>query len=415
MVKVVYGKGCPHEETFWTGTVADYPGIDALNPMFDMSFHVPLTAEMLDSETEDTSVALPQSRGGSPPKLSSTYGRSSMRSSFIGMISRSSDRKDLNLVEMTLIDGDGTNGTKGHGELGRIAISHRDIMEAHNHCITETRAIGNDGAKLEFKVFISGIQSSEESDDSDIDDIDSSEIDINIPNGNAKESQTVLLTALRGRGFEIHKRGFGKKDDVPDIYLSVPHFNWKTSVCKDDTMPQWNESKLLSVTNVAKKIRVDAYDKNSKSKDEYIGTAKFYLDQLLRKRTMEIELKNHSGFTGSFVTMQCVARATHGSDNESNNDGLGPLLSASAPSSFPPFNLELENSANDEDKSIAGQTINSNISMSSTFSRRNLLRAKSLPSPKFIAQSVTSFKRGKKKRNSHSAPINDTGVDDKQH
>ena len=404
MVKVVYGKGCTHEETFWTGTVADYPGIDALNPMFDMSFHVPLTSEMLDSDIEDAAIVLPQSRGESPPKFSPNKNlRSSVRNSFIGMISRSPDKKDSSLVELTLIDGDGANGTKGHGELGSIVISHRDIMEAHNHCITETRAIGNDGARLEFKVFISGIQSGEESDDSDIDDIDASEIDINIANDSIKETQTVLLTALRGRGFEIHKRGFGKKDDVPDIYLSVPQFNWKTSVCKDDTMPQWNESKLLSVTNVAKKIRVDAYDKNSKSKDEHIGTAKFRLDQLLRKRTMEIELKDDSGCTGSFVTMQCVARAAQDNDNESNGDGLGPLLSASAPSSFSPFNIELEKAANDEDQSIAGQTINSNISMSSTFSRRKLLRTKSLPSPKLIAQSVTSFKRGKKKRSSPSA------------
>ena len=32
-VKVVYGGGCKHEKTFYTGAVVDYPGIDALNPM----------------------------------------------------------------------------------------------------------------------------------------------------------------------------------------------------------------------------------------------------------------------------------------------------------------------------------------------------------------------------------------------
>jgi hypothetical protein len=395
MVKVVYGKSYPHQETFWTGTVADYPGIDAQNPLFDMAFHVPITSAMLETEIEAAAAAMQISQAGPSPT-----NKRSVRNSVIGMLSRSSGLKDSNFIEMTLIDGDGANGTKGHGELGTISITHQELMNARDHTITETRAIGEGGAKLEFKVILSGIRSEEES---DLSDIDASEKDdlLDSVNGN-REGQTVMLTALRGRGFPIHKRGALKKNDVPDIYLAVPQLSWKTSVVKDDTMPQWNESKLFTATNTAKKIRVDAYDKNSKSKDDYIGTAKFSLGQLLRKRTMEMELMNGSEPTNSFVTMQCVVRSTQ---NGESNDLLGPLLSASAPASFAPFNLELDTGMNGDDQSMTNQTVGSSFSKSS--SRRKLLRSTSLSSPKSFAK---SFRRSKGKRNKLNGPIAEATV-----
>jgi hypothetical protein len=406
MVKVVYGKGCSHEETFWTGTVTDYPGIDAVNPLFDMAFHVPISSEMLDAEC-DTATVLSQAGANVTSPESSPSKKKSTRSSLVGMI-KSSERKDSNFVEMTLIDGDGANGTKGHGELGSIRISQRDLMEAQNHTITETRPIGDDGAKLEFKVILSGIQSEEDVEDGS--DIDASERELILDSANrgAKESQTLMLTALRGRGFPILKRGGLKKDDVPDIYLSIPQLNWKTSVVKDDTMPQWNESKLMTVTNTSRKIRVDAYDKNSRSTDEYIGTAKFPLEQLLRKRTMELKLMNGSEATHSYVTMQCVPRATQDDIIKSNaGDVLGPLLSASAPAAFSPFNLDLDKGVNGDDHSITNQTIDSNLSMSS--SRRSLfLKSKSLPSPKLFAASA--FKRAKSKRNKQNGSITEETI-----
>jgi hypothetical protein len=406
MVKVVFGKSHPHQETFWTGTVADYPGIDAQNPMFDVVFHVPITSAMLEAEEAGAAAMQVSQAGpnGSPPK-SSPGSKRSIRNSVVGMISRSSELKGSNFIEMTLIDGDGANGTKGHGELGTISISRRELMNAQDHTITETRAIGEGGAKLEFKIMLSGIQSEEES---DVSDIDASEKDIlDSINGTVEGGQTVMLTALRGRGFPIHKRRALKKDDVPDIYLAVPQLSWKTSVVKDDTMPQWNESKLFTAVNIGRKLRVDAYDKNSKSKDDYIGTAKFSLEQLLRKRTMEMELMNGSERTNSFVTMQCVLRSTQGSGESS--DVLGPLLSAFAPASFSPFNLELDTGMgmNGDDQSMTSQTDGSNFSTSS--SRRKLLRgiSSSLPSPKSFAK---SFRRNKSTRNALNGSVTEASV-----
>lgn len=396
MVKVVYGKGCTYEDTFWTGTVAAYPGIDNLNPMFDAAFQIPITCEMLKEAQAGVSAAQASQSHPSPKSSPNNMG-SSVRNSVIGMLSKS-EKKNTSLIEMTLIDGDSANGNKGHGELGSVHVHFQDLIDARDHTITETRPIGENGARLEYKVILSGIQPEEES---DLSDIDTSERDDLVSLGD--EKRKVLLTALRGRGFEIHKRGFAKRNDVPDIYLSIPQLNWKTSVVKDDTMPQWNESKLFATTNTSRKIRVDAFDKNSRSKDEYIGTAKFPIDQLLRRRTMEIELQNGSELTGSYVTMQCVTRTTTKENDELNGDALGPLLSASAPSSLSPFNLELDKSVNDEDVSLVGTQ--SSISMSR---RKNMLRSKSLPSPRVIARSVTSFRRGKSKRNTLDLSMEET-------
>ena len=390
-IKVVCGRGYSYEETFWTGMVADYPGIDACNPMFDTAFHVPMTSDSFNSNMEAAASGMqsPQDPSGNHQKSPRKSHRSSMRNSFIGMISR---KTDASLIEMTLIDNDGPNGKKGHGELGCIAISEQDLMEAPNHTITETRSIGTDGARLEFKVFLSGIRTEEETDLSDMDIPNENNLDGS--NERESESVSILLTALRGRGFQVQKRGFGKKDDVPDVYLSIPQLKWKTAVIKDDTMPQWSESKLFTTTNTEKKIRVDAFDQNKKGDDNYIGTAKFCIDQLLRKRTMEIELMNGSELTKSFVTMQCVAKTMTESDALNENDSQ-PLLSASAPASFSPFDKEL----NDEEQSVV-----TNLTMSSNVSSRR--RRASLPNPKSLAKSMSkSFRRKKSNRTSLTGSI----------
>lgn len=394
MVKVVYGKNSSHEETFATGTVADYPGIDARNPWYDAVFHVPLTSKMLerydDPEIEVSASATQPSpttsaaAGGvvSPKSSSPSPNSNSVRKSVVGIVQMSLRRKEAprNDIEMTLIDTDGVNGTKGHGTLGTIIITHKSLIEAHNHTLSEIRPIGTSGAKLEFQVFLSGVQSQEES-VSDISENVSSEISNIESVDEGRERLTVLLTAVRGRGFQINKRGFGKKDDVPDIYLVIPRLGWTTAVVKDDTMPQWNESKLFTTTTAAKDIiRVDAYDKNSKGTDKYIGTAKFLLDKLMRKRMMEMELVNGSIFTKSYVTLRCVPRTasnmtTNQEGNKVNADTLVRLLSSD---------------------SFLNHTIDSG---SYTLpQRKNQRLSKSLPTPRAIAQTISSLKENKNKK-----------------
>jgi len=123
----------------------------------------------------------------------------------------------------------------------------------------------------------------------------------------------IRVTAVRGRGFQVKKRRIGK-NDIPDVFCKIllkspgkeDSPKWKTSTIKDDTMPQWNESKDFNNVHPANSfIRLDAYE-DGKVKDNYLGRAEFSVQQLLRKRMMEVELKDENALTGMHVTVRCV-------------------------------------------------------------------------------------------------------------
>mmetsp|Transcript_10434 Transcript_10434/g.18996 ORF Transcript_10434/g.18996 Transcript_10434/m.18996 type:complete len:275 (+) Transcript_10434:85-909(+) len=122
----------------------------------------------------------------------------------------------------------------------------------------------------------------------------------------------IRITAVQGRGFQVRKRRFGKKDDIPDVYLVIRmnSFNkeefWKTATIKDNTTPQWNEYKDFRRVNRGKAtIHVDAYEDN-RIKDDYIGGANFPVEQLMQKGTWEVELQNESTLTKTWVTLRCT-------------------------------------------------------------------------------------------------------------
>lgn len=157
-IKVVYGEKNKHEKTFYTGTVMEYPGIDALNPMYDCVFHIPISTDMLHQDT-----MLPVSS----PAIKNDNGSKSLRSPLSAMKAMSmrtlsphnGDRMNAtnkNDIVFTLVDTDGANGTPGHGELGRMTVTHEELLRAYKHTITETRAIGDSGAKVEFRIILSG-------------------------------------------------------------------------------------------------------------------------------------------------------------------------------------------------------------------------------------------------------------------
>jgi len=245
--------------------------------------------------------------------------------------SNSSCSKDDNDIVFTLIDTYGANGTSPNGELGRIVVTHDELRRTYEHTITATRPIGNGGAKLEFRVSLKGMQSEDER---------LAWLNCGIPQA-MKERQesmysslydgltkgvTIRVTAMRGRGFQITKRRIGKKDDVPDVYCMI-RLNasdakedqydlacWKTKTIKDDTMPAWNESRDFENIHPARDLlRVDAYDQNS-GKDTYLGSAEYSMEKLLRKRLLEMELRdcNESssskkvGSSKAFITLQCI-------------------------------------------------------------------------------------------------------------
>ena len=110
-------------------------------------------------------------------------------------------------------------------------------------------------------------------------------------------------------------------------------------------MPHWNEEETFTTTDLTRdSIRVDAYNEHRKSKDEYLGSAEYPLEKLLRKRLMEMELRNGTELTGSYVTLKCVQLATNSDEIGSEDDtslvlddigSLSPLPVSGPSSSFP--------------------------------------------------------------------------------
>ena len=162
------------EKQFVTGVVELADGVDALNPVYDLAFHLPLTPDMV----------------------------------------KNGKMKDLTF---SLMNGEKTN-------LGSTVIKHDEVAAAPENVLTETRPVGKSGAKLHFRVALCGVDRSQKktghasralssalgaSDDF---------VAVQSPSGGPS---TVRITAVSGHGFQIQKakrlRPL-KKADIPDCY-----------------------------------------------------------------------------------------------------------------------------------------------------------------------------------------------------
>ena len=305
-VKCVYGEGSKHERTFTTPVVVDAPGIDALNPMYDSVFHVPLTAAMMRQEAD----------GG---------------------------------VAFTLVDGPGaSNGSDAHGELGKIVISHERLRRVRKHTVIETKPIGEWGARLDYAVCLNGMQTGQEAsrgEEAVADDAFPSEASSHGASA-ARGDAMIRVTAVKGRGFRVKKR-LGR-DSVPDVYCKVrvrsvrgdgPPTSWRTATIKNDTMPQWHESTVFGNVDPAGAVLcVDAYQ-DSKVKDHHLGCAEFPVGTLLRKRIMEMELKDEATPTETYVTFKCVelgaGKHTAGKDGTSEAEHVSHNVNEGEEASSP--------------------------------------------------------------------------------
>ena len=275
-VKVRYGPGGKHEKKFQTGIVADYPGFDCLNPMYDCAFHVPITSDMLGSDggldsseiddrrleeiaslfsTSDSSLSnsdRPQSASSTAPSaprrrsfLSSsiTAANGALKSSITSSITAANGSLHVassaamkvagkkaydtgpmaRSIVLKLKDDTGIDGSKGHGTLGEIVINHDDLLRARKHTITETRPIGTGGAKLEFRIILSGLQSQEERRVWLSRGIRGSSTGVSDRPlfGSVGEMKRIRVTVMRGRGFPIRKRKGLKKDDGEWCFITV--------------------------------------------------------------------------------------------------------------------------------------------------------------------------------------------------
>mmetsp|Transcript_22252 Transcript_22252/g.46541 ORF Transcript_22252/g.46541 Transcript_22252/m.46541 type:complete len:715 (+) Transcript_22252:182-2326(+) len=330
-----------------------------LNPRYmNGAFHVPLTADMMvqDDCLGDAAAAAAFSMGGPAPRrnhgsLASSIapkilvGRertrkstdrrentrtknnlaTSMLKKSMSIVESAMHRKDQtpknqNDIVFKLRNGDSSN-TSSHKKLGSFTVTHESLVRARNHTITERRPIGEDGASLEFRVILSGMPTE---DGDALLPRELEMLDLGLPVHDTTK-RSIRVTALKGRGFLIKKKnlGLGHKNDIPDVYCYIrlnssqqrqqqhqqSHGSlcWRTSTIKDDTMPKWDEEKTFTTANSNfDVVRVDVYAERRTSSDKYIGSAEYALEKLLRKRIMEMELRNGSKYTGSFVSLKGV-------------------------------------------------------------------------------------------------------------
>jgi len=261
-VKIKYGK-----EELLTGIVThlpDYPYIDALNPVYDVGYVIPITKEMVEAGIPDVTFEL-------------------------------------------------TNSWAKQTLLGSLTIPHSEILGAKDNVIKETRQIGS--AKLEFQVSVHGFDEPAKFDPAKV--VRSSTISTRasaLVSGEPalqeeSEVQQVKVTIVSGQGFKIKKKKL-RKNDVPDVYCAVkfgasPNV-WRTDTIKDSITPAWNESKIFDLPNDRAIINVHAFDANSKSKDTPLGAFRIQVSKvMLNGGKMDVELIEEGKGTEAFITVAC--------------------------------------------------------------------------------------------------------------
>ena len=283
-VKVSFAK-----QEFFTSVISEYPGVDALNPVYDDSFMVPLTTDIVRSSRNVTGV-----------------------------------------VEISLMNEIDT-------VLGTTTIELSDLAEFPGTTIQQKRKIGRDGASIEFQVIMYGVDMSKAS--QSIADIVAADHEtlitpmkqmtpvkqITLPSPSLNDVSTprpgdmgkVKITAVRGRGFKIQKKAF-QKDNVPDVYLKVQFGSgknqqkWQTGTVKDSAMPEWNESIQFAVNDQEDILRIEAFDEDKGVCDsnDFLGSAEVTVTELLLV-AKEVELPltvtklGKSQSTGVFLTIDC--------------------------------------------------------------------------------------------------------------
>jgi len=275
-VKVAFAK-----QEFFTSVVTDYPGLDALNPDYDASFMVPLTTAMVESSANIAG--------------------------------------DIDFYLMNGVD----------TVLGITTINLSDLALLPGNKLQQKRKIGQGGASIEVQIILYGIDMSQASPpmtDADVTSAAMAEREatrtpmrISLPPVSSVDAPAtprpgemgkVRITAVRGRGFKAQKKAF-QKDNAPDVYLKMKfgsgwkQQNWQTSIIKNSTKPEWNETKNFALDDQEEVLCIDAFNG-----DKFLGTAQITVSELLLQ-AMEVELPltvtkfGNLQSTGAYITVDC--------------------------------------------------------------------------------------------------------------
>lgn len=118
------------------------------------------------------------------------------------------------------------------------------------------------------------------------------------------------ITLVRGRGFVVEKKTFGK-DDIPDVYCNIKLGSekvWKTPVIKNHLEPEWNETSDFLLCDNDQIVSLEAWDEDNGAldADDFLGIANITVGEiLLAGKTIEVELQQDHKGTGAFVTLHC--------------------------------------------------------------------------------------------------------------
>jgi len=288
-VKMIYNK-----KEYQSATILDYAGVDALNPLYETSFEIPIVAGMPTSG-DDARIVL--------QLFNATFATKDNKAenSMLGSLNF-----DMNLLKLA--------------------------DENDDHTITETRLIGECGASIEYRVSLSGVDRTASTRSSktlrhhppgvsparllpsarkkDVANGVVRKLDYGDEDEQAPTIGTVSISVIQARGLTIKQELFNI--DVPDAYCRIqfgasPEV-WKTSVHSNSCTPKWNESKEYPLQDHSQVISLEMWDENERSFDPDIevGSAKTTVGKiLLAGGGMELELKRQGLLTGVFVTLRC--------------------------------------------------------------------------------------------------------------
>jgi len=253
-VKVKYGSS-----KFVTGTVVDAPGVDALNPIYDSVFHVPLKPEHMASKAS---------------------------------------------IVLELVTGEDT-------VLGTTTVTHADLLQAKDKTVTEQRAMGDQGASLEFCVSLRGVEQPVVRAGA-ADSVDAAAAALASTSFVTSQNAIgrVRLTVAKGWGFEVEKKRF-RRNDVPDLYCNVTFGSspkvWKTGTVRNSTTPEWNESADYLLSDHGQMISLSLFDEDKRrDADDYLGGARITVGKLLLAGGLkDVELEKAGKPTGLFVSLRC--------------------------------------------------------------------------------------------------------------
>jgi Ca2+-dependent lipid-binding protein len=270
-----------------SNVIYDYPRYyDALNPVYDSAFTIPLSNDM---------------------KL-----------------------EDDTAIEMELIDAGQDDASN---VVGRTTVTLGQLKEYPDNTLTDKRKLsedGNNGAALEFRVSLSGVTVSDHQPETMGELMDphgglapgSSSPTKALPTqrltGPLHDSineddvigalGTLRVTVLSGRGLKIEHQLF--EVAIPDCYciVSIGSRNFRTSVKHNTIKPKWEESKEFPLDDHGDLVKLEVWDMNEEVAGNGIilGDATTTVGKLLMSgRSTELEIQKNGRSSGIFISLKC--------------------------------------------------------------------------------------------------------------